>query len=540
MRARQCIGSALRWLFDGGPGGAPEPVGPRASRLALYPAFAFLAGLLAFGAIQAEKPGLIDIDAYYHVAAARILAEHGVLDEFPWTTESVWRERFADKEFLFHALLIPFLGAEGRPGPKALTVLLGALILSLFALLLCRLDVPWPWLWPALVLCAGPWFLLRLSITRPHLLSILLCLGIAGCLTGRRRAILLLLSALFPWCYTAFHLPLLLALLFALAVRLSGGVWSWREPALAAAGTLLGALLHPQAANLWHLWWVQNVQNPGQALADASVSLNQALELRSPTGRMLLWENGAVLLTAGGAALFALIRGVRARADTVFWLLLSGGFFVLYLNNRRFVEYWPFFALGAAALLLRDAGTADLLAAWASRRKLQAAAVMGLALILLAGVLSASLMLGQRLVGSMSVPALRQEARWLAEHLPPGELVFTGNWDDTPYLLYYAPKLRVLVTLDPTFMLARDAAAYRVWRELVEAGQGDPVDIIRGRFGARWVLLGRYPYAQALREKLDADARFARRFAGPEANIYELTPEPAAATSTQMQRREGS
>jgi hypothetical protein len=528
MRARQCIASALRWLFNGGPGGAPEPVGPRAARHAFCPAFAFLAGLLAFGAIQAEKPGLIDIDAYYHVAAARILAEQGALTEFPWTTESVWRERYADKEFLFHALLVPFLGAEGRPGPKALTVLLGALILSLFALRLCRLDVPWPWLWPALVLCAGPWFLLRLSITRPHLLSILLCLGIAGCLTGRRRAVLLLLSALFPWCYTAFHLPLLLALLFVLAVRFSGGVWSWREPALAAAGTLLGALLHPQAANLLLLWWAQNVQNPLFALADSGISLNQALELRSPTGRMLLWENGAVLLAAGGATLIALVRGVRARTDTVFWLLLSGGFFILYLNNRRFVEYWPFFAIGAAALMLRDGGIRKLLATWAARRKLPAAAAMGLALILLATVLTASLMLGQRLVGSMSVPALREEARWLAERSSPGELVFTGNWDDTPFVLYYAPGRRVLVTLDPTFMVARDAGAYRIWRELVETGQGDPAEIVQGRFGARWLLLRRAPYTQALRDLLDRDARFALRFAGAEGNIYELAPGAAA------------
>lgn len=528
MPARDKIRSAIRWLFAGGlreAAGARAPLGRRDAAVA---AVAFLSGLLGFGAIQAANPELVDIDAYYHASAARILAERGVLTEFPWTTESVWRERYADKEFLFHALLIPFLGRDARAGPKALTTLLGALILALFALLLRRLDVPWPWLWPALLLCAGPWFLLRLSITRPHLLSILLCLGIAGSLAGRRRAVLVLLSALFPWCYTAFHLPLFFSLLFVLAVRLSGGRWSWREPALAAAGTLFGALLHPQAANLLHLWWVQNVYNPSFALSDSGVSLNQALELRSPTGRMLLWENGVILLAALGAALFSLIRGVRARTETVFWLLLSGGFSLLYLNNRRFVEYWPFFALGAAALLLRDAGTVDLLAAWASRRKRQAAAVMGLALLLLAGVLSASLMLGQRLLGSMRVPALRQEARWLDERLPPGELVFTGNWDDTPYLLYYAPGLRVLVTLDPTFMLAHDAAAYRVWRELVEAGQGDPFQIIHGRFGARWVLLGRYPYTQALREKLDADPRFARRFAGAEGDVYEARPDPAA------------
>lgn len=528
MRSRPRIRHALRWLFDGGPGGAPEPDGRRTASRAIDPAFAFLAGLLALGAIQAEKPEIIDIDAYYHVAAARILSERGALTEFPWTSESIWRERYADKEFLFHALLVPFLGAEGRPGPKALTALLGALVLSLFALLLSRLGVPWPWLWPALLLCAGPWFLLRLSITRPHLLSILLCLGIAGCLTGRRRAALLLLSALFPWCYTAFHLPLLLALLFVLAVRLSGGAWSWREPALAAAGTLFGALLHPQAANLLFLWWAQNVQNPAFALADSGVSLNQALELRSPTGRMLLWENGAILLAGGGATLFALLRGVRARADTAFWLLLSGGFFLLYLNNRRFVEYWPFFSLGAAALMLRDGGIRELFAAWAARRKPKAAAAMGLSLILLCSVLSASLMLGQRLVGSMSVPALREEARWLAQRASPGELVFTGNWDDTPYLLYYAPGLRVLVTLDPTFMVARDAGAYRIWRELVEAGWGDPAEIVLGRFGARWLLLRRVPYTQALRDKLDGDARFALRFAGAEGNIYELTQGAAA------------
>ena len=49
-------------------------------------------------------------DDYYHLGLARELGRDFPLRAFPWTPFSVLAERYADKELLFHILLIPISG----------------------------------------------------------------------------------------------------------------------------------------------------------------------------------------------------------------------------------------------------------------------------------------------------------------------------------------------------------------------------------------------------------------------------------------------
>ena len=69
------------------------------------------------GAIQfvfAQVPS--DADTAYHAAVGRLIAEHGFLKAFPWTTMSWLADHYADKELLFHLLFVPLTGLRGsRP-----------------------------------------------------------------------------------------------------------------------------------------------------------------------------------------------------------------------------------------------------------------------------------------------------------------------------------------------------------------------------------------------------------------------------------------
>ena len=57
--------------------------------------------------IQGMLPYFFDGDTGYHLAVARLTREHGVLHAFPWTPFSWMADHYADKELLFHFLLVP-------------------------------------------------------------------------------------------------------------------------------------------------------------------------------------------------------------------------------------------------------------------------------------------------------------------------------------------------------------------------------------------------------------------------------------------------
>ena len=83
-------------------------------------------GALVFALLQWSTPHLVDRDSLYHARYAQLLPERGLSREFPWTQESVWRDAFSDKEFLFHALLVPFCrGEDPAAGAKVAAWVLG-------------------------------------------------------------------------------------------------------------------------------------------------------------------------------------------------------------------------------------------------------------------------------------------------------------------------------------------------------------------------------------------------------------------------------
>src|SRR5262245_35043324 len=94
-------------------------------------------GAAAFAWLQASTPHLVDRDSYYPARYAQLLPERGLSRSFEWTQESVWKDRYSDKELLFRAWLAPFC-REGRlvGGAKTGAWLLGCAVMGAMALLL--------------------------------------------------------------------------------------------------------------------------------------------------------------------------------------------------------------------------------------------------------------------------------------------------------------------------------------------------------------------------------------------------------------------
>jgi hypothetical protein len=190
--------------------------------------------------------------------------------------------------------------------------------------------------------------------------------------------------------------------------------------------------------------------------------------------------------------------GVSTATALFFGLVLG----LMLFQARRFVEYFPPFALIFAALawstVLRRPGLAGAEGRADSEtgppdqqgsvlwRKIGVAAI---AVGVLAVGLWANLEASQVSVrASRSSQRFQAAADWLERHSPEGSLVFQTDWDDFPRLFFYNTHNTYTIGLDPTYLQLQDARLYDLWVDLTQGRAEDLSASIRESFGADYAL----------------------------------------------------
>ena len=75
--------------------------------------------------VQYCIPYPYDDDTAYHFSVARLIRVHGILKSFPWTSASWQNANFADKEFVFHLLILPLTTIDFAAGARIVGAVLG-------------------------------------------------------------------------------------------------------------------------------------------------------------------------------------------------------------------------------------------------------------------------------------------------------------------------------------------------------------------------------------------------------------------------------
>jgi hypothetical protein len=478
-----------------------------------------LAGLVAFFLLASARlasPDPWSYDEYYHLGIARQLAAHFPLRGSPWTPFSILADHYADKEILFHLLLLPF---SGLPIATAGTLgtLLGQLFLFVaFAWTLKRLRVPYAPLFLLGLAALGPLFVYRLSMCRPHVFMIgfsVLTLGLLLGGEGVGAGIALgVVAALFGLTHTAGWVAVAFAAVYSVAGWLVPGQgdrrFLWRPLAWTAGGWLAGQLVHPNLPENFRLLWLQNAVVPFQSAGGGSAALAAVAgaELTPPGLGLLLEQWPAFLAPALVLALLFRYPRLRTRTTataavlaTVF--LLAGSF-----AFQRLLEVGA--PLGLLALAVVTAGAAKNVEIVPERRGARPRGVGSVLWIAVLVLASAALWTGD-LVRSRGFgsTAPQDMARWLGENGRPGERVFTAQWGDSAPLLYYAPRLQSLVALDPTFFYVKAPALFTTYVDVALGKDPDPVPAIRDRFRAQYVTVWRMPVYAPLAARLVRDPR---------------------------------
>lgn len=168
--------------------------------------FVIFAALYAW--IQSGQ-SFLDPDSFYHAKMGWLTAQHGIVSPFPWLPFTTLADAFADHHYLYHLLLVPFIGALGPfAGTRTAAVLFAAAAITMFYAVLTIFKVKGPALYAILLGCAGG-FALRLNLAKASSLSLCVLFAAVILIEKRRPLALFALSWLYVWLYGGWPLLLL-------------------------------------------------------------------------------------------------------------------------------------------------------------------------------------------------------------------------------------------------------------------------------------------------------------------------------------------
>jgi len=457
---------------------------------------------------QTGSPGLSGNDSYYHVKMAEMLPTWGFVKAFPWLHWTIFRDAFVSHHHGFHVLLAPFVWLSdritGAPilGGKVMTVVCMAVTAALLAAALRALGVRHRAAW-VLLLVVMPWhFWLRLTYVRAPIVALPLMLGAVVLILRRRPVALGVLAFVFTQVYGgAVIFPILPLAFLAAAIWTGEGVRSAIASAVASGvGLVAGLVLNP--------YFPGNIAFLKTQVLDTGLGAPAEVgnEWRSYDAVFLLQISGGIIVVWGAALLYRLRSGRAIDGQGLAMFLLNTAFFVLTIKARRFVEYWPVFAILDAACLAGRNLDVDLFEAgfgparWPRVREGLGVVVWAVAIAYGAAMI--------RVTRSAAVPdqdggALQAAMAYLKSSTPAGSLVLTDDWDVFPECFFYNTHNHYAVGLDPVFTQVRFPDVWERYRVITrgeapaamstktEGPAKVTLDDIGGVFHADYVLVAR-------------------------------------------------
>ncbi len=450
--------------------------------------FAFF--VLGFAWVQYGTPGLAGNDGYYHMKMGYLIRTQGLKPAFPYLPFTILNEAaYYDHHLLYHAYLALFAttnpaldgGLALTQGAKLASILMPAFAFTAVWWMLRTQRVPYAPIWAISLFAVSEAFLYRMSMPRAQSLSLLLLvLGLHWLLQGKYKY-LLPLGFVYVWAYNAFPLLLVVAGTYFVATFLLERRLAWAAIIYPLVGIGLGLLINPYfPQNLTFIF--------GHLAPKFGESTTKVGNEWTPYRTWTLVENSAVALTSVLLATFALgWHKDRIDIKTLTMLGLVGLFGVMLLQSRRFVEYFPPFALIFLAF-----AAAPILSQWRAELEEKRPFLSFLLPVGMLLLLAYPLFLGMRdgralLAKSKPADQYADAAIWLYENAPAGSQIFQTDWDDFTRLFFYNSTAVYTAGLDPTFMELQDPELFAQWRDLTRGKIDQPGQIIRDQFAGDYV-----------------------------------------------------
>jgi len=430
--------------------------------------------------IQFATPNLVGNDGYFHIKFSQIMRQQGLTPAFPWLPLTILnQDNFFDHHFLFHVLLIPFTYSDLREGAKWASVIFSSFAFLVGWIFLRGQHVPYAALWSLGFFAVSEAFLYRMSMTRVQSLSLLMLFLMLHLTLVRHYRWLLPLAFIYIWLYDAFILILVIISLCIIARWLLDRQFNLAPLIYTILGLGLGVLINPYFPN--NLLFIYHHLLPKLTDTTATGVGGEWY----PYETWALVENSGLALFAFVAGSFALsLRERRIDSHTASLFLITIFFALILFRSRRFVEYYPAFALLFCAVAWKP-----LFQQWLQTRAgMRRILPLSLALILVPAIWFNIEMAREDLQDSKSYQQYAKAANWLQENTPPQSRIFQTDWDDFTRLYFYDTHNTYTLGLDPTYMQSQDAELYELWQNVSRGLVEPPAATIVDTFGAEYVL----------------------------------------------------
>ena len=477
-------------------------------RYKIIVALILLLGIGVIFAAQFSIPTLFSADGYLHIRMAQFLREGGLHYNFHWARFSTFANNFADKDFLYHVLLIPFTFlADIFWGAKLSAAIFAVLLYLVFWWALKR-YCPVRALLPVFLIiffCSAA-FLQAISQPRNMILTIILILFFVHCLVQQKRWLLFITTTV----YTLAHVSGPYLLLFAFmgeGVRFANErVFSWRSVGAVALGLTAGILMHPNFPNNLLAFYLNGILVP-------IFSLKWGLELgaeffpMSTRDAALLYPFifiGLVLFVALG-----LSRQKKINVSTQIWMATAGFFLVFAFFSRRYFWYAYPLMLVSLAAYISDWWESGARLTFLKEHTTARYCCLALALFLFSAVIFRACRDFQAYREGEFNYNRHYElvGQWMAQNLPAGEVIFHSNWSDSQYFIGLNPKNDYFVTLDPIYMRYWDPKLYQLYRDISFGSTPDPYTLLKEKFAVHYGYVGKV-YFSGLIAQIRRDPRF--------------------------------
>ncbi|NQV04886.1 MAG: hypothetical protein HQ532_05230 [Candidatus Omnitrophica bacterium] len=449
--------------------------------------------------VQFLTPTLYGADGYLHIRMAEFLRDLGPRYDFHWARYSTFTEHFSDKDFLYHAALIPFTFFKDIFfGAKLAAAIFAALLFFVFYLILKRYSDKKILLFFLIPFFFSDMFLQAISRPRPISLVVMVSLLAIHLIIKKRHGLLFLTALL----YSLGHITSPLIIIYALIVEIVRYVdkkeFCAKTIMVTFLGVLTGFIIHPNVPNNFLVFYLNSILVPIYTIKTGVLELGA--EFFPLNTRELLLSYPVVVAGVIGLVYLGISRRPKARFETKVFLALSMVFFVLSFICRRYLLHGYPIMLIALACYCSDSfsGVKNI------SKKAVVFIIFGMAIL---GFNSFKAVKYNGLVTKIVNTHYEQAGRWMEQNIPEGELIFHANWSDSQYFIGLNPKNDYFVTLDPVYMYKQDPGLYKLYRDVAFGKIKDPYVVLKDTFKVKYGYISKN-YFSALIEQIRPDKRF--------------------------------
>lgn len=413
-----------------------------------------------------------DADSFYHIRHSWIYAQNGAtFNDFPWTQFSVIKQYAADLWYGFHIISIPLSYFENLiTGIQVGGVIVTILTLMLVWAALKRLNVKWPLFWALVFACLSADVLYRITMFRPHPISVGLSLLLFSFFVipakNKNWLWIALVSFSFSWIHLSLAwVPVAIWLAVMLVRKINKLTVGWQSGLAMLGGLTTGWLARPNPFGAAKLAYIQVLKLLVEKQSDLPIRFGREL-------KPFVWENfsdqlipiSILLALAISIWLWAYFKEKNAlpqseariagmSAFIIFTGFLALSFLVARRANDFFIPFATIFlAITYYSFLSRQK--------WKFLENTRPVILLIATVALIWAPLKNFYRFETYIPNAFPPEQFKEVGEWMRNNLQKQTVIFNPQWDRFGELFFWDYENYYINGMDPIFEFAYDPSLY--------------------------------------------------------------------------------